>query len=138
MKIEKLILSNFRSYKDEIQIDFADMNVFVGRNDIGKSTILEALDIFLNEGKGVVKVDKDDLNKQAEAEGNTDILIGVVFSELPATLTIDATNPTSLKDEYLLNQDGKLEIIKKYPNGVKKRSLSKPIIQPILIAPICF
>lgn len=125
MKIEKLILSNFRSYKDEIQIDFADMNVFVGRNDIGKSTILEALDIFLNEGKGVVKVDKDDLNKQAEAEGNTDILIGVVFSELPATLTIDATNPTSLKDEYLLNQDGKLEIIKKYPNGGKEKVFVK-------------
>jgi predicted ATP-dependent endonuclease of OLD family len=127
MKIEKLILSNFRSYKDEIQIDFADMNVFVGRNDIGKSTILEALDIFLNEGKGVVKVDKDDLNKQAEAEGNTDILIGVVFSELPATLTIDATNPTSLKDEYLLNQDvvSKLEIIKKYPNGGKEKVFVK-------------
>ena len=35
MKIEKLILSNFRSYKDEISIDFDDLNVFVGKNDIG-------------------------------------------------------------------------------------------------------
>ena len=56
MKIEKLILSNFRSFKDEIEIDFDDLNVFVGKNDIGKSTILEALDIFFNEGKGPIKI----------------------------------------------------------------------------------
>ena len=43
MKIEKLILSNFRSYKDEITINFDDLNVFVGRNDIGKSTIYRML-----------------------------------------------------------------------------------------------
>lgn len=120
MKIEKLILSNFRSYKDEIEIDFADMNVFVGRNDIGKSTILEALDIFFNENKGIIKIDKEDLNKQAEADGNKDILISVIFSRLPTTLTIDATNSTSLKDEYLLNQDGKLEIMKKFTGGKEK------------------
>ena len=79
MKIEKLILSNFRSYKDEITISFDDLNVFVGRNDIGKSTILEALDIFFNEGKGIIKMDKDDINKQAKEEGNSEIKIGVVF-----------------------------------------------------------
>lgn len=36
MKMKKLILSNFRSYKDEISIEFYDLNVFVGKNDIGK------------------------------------------------------------------------------------------------------
>lgn len=52
MKIEKLILENFRSYRDKIAIDFRKMNVFVGKNDIEKSTILEALDIFLMKIKG--------------------------------------------------------------------------------------
>lgn len=125
MKIEKLILSNFRSYNGEVSIDLNDLNVFVGKNDIGKSTVLEALDIFFNEGKGIIKVDKDDINKQAKGEGNTDIIIGVVFGELPVELTIDATNPTTLEAEYLLNQDGKLTIIKKYPNAGKEKVFVK-------------
>lgn len=125
MKIEKLTISNFRSYMSEIKIDFNDLNVFVGKNDIGKSTILEALDIFFNDGKGVIKIEKDDVNKHASADGNTEILIGVVFGNLPDELTIDATNPTTLADEYLLNRERKLEIIKKYPNGGKEKVFVK-------------
>ena len=125
MKIEKIILANFRSYKDEIEIDFDDLNVFVGRNDIGKSTILEALDIFFNENKGIIKIDKDDVNKQAKAEENTNIKIGVVFGDLPPTLTIDATNPTKLDEEYLLNRNGKLEVIKVFPNAGKEKIFVK-------------
>ncbi|WP_111978680.1 ATP-binding protein [Algibacillus agarilyticus] len=125
MKIEKIILANFRSYKDEIEIDFDDLNVFVGRNDIGKSTILEALDIFFNENKGIIKIDKDDVNKQAKAEEDTDIKIGVVFGDLPPTLTIDATNPTKLDEEYLLNKDDKLEVIKVFPNAGKEKIFVK-------------
>jgi predicted ATP-dependent endonuclease of OLD family len=125
MKIEKLILENFRSYKDEITIYFNDLNVFVGKNDIGKSTILEALDIFFNENKGIIKIDKDDVNKNAIVEGNTNVKIGIVFGELPESLTIDATNHTTLADEYLLNRDGKLEIIKQYPNAGKEKIFVK-------------
>jgi len=121
MRIEKVIISNFRSYKDQIEIDINDMNVFVGKNDIGKSTVLEALDMFFNEGKGVVKFDREDLNKQALAEDDLDIKIGVVFSELPSTLTIDTSNQTTLQDEYLLNSEGYLEVHKKYPNGGKEK-----------------
>lgn len=121
MKIEKIRLTNFRSYKDEITIDLNDLNVFVGKNDSGKSTILEALDIFFNENKGSIKIDKEDVNKDASNEGNTEIKISVVFGELPDSLTIDTTNPTSFEDEHLLTQDGKLEVIKKYPNAGKEK-----------------
>lgn len=117
MKLEKVTLANFRCYKDPITIDLNDLSVFVGRNDAGKSTILEALDIFFNDNKGTIKIDKDDINKQALAEGSTEIRIEVVFGELPDSITIDATNPTTLDNEYLINRDGKLEIIKKYPNA---------------------
>lgn len=46
LKIKTVKLKNFRSYKDEVSIDFCDLTAFVGKNDIGKSSILEALDIF--------------------------------------------------------------------------------------------
>lgn len=125
MRIEKLVLQNFRSYKEETVIDFKDLTVFVGKNDIGKSTILEALDIFINENKGTIKIDKDDINKQALAEGNDEVKIGIVFGDLPVTLTIDTTNPTTLAEEYLLNRNGKLEIIKKFPNAGKEKVFVK-------------
>lgn len=65
MKLKTIKIKNFRSYKEEVVIEFGDLTAFVGKNDIGKSTILEALDVFFNEGKGVVKIDKDDINKTA-------------------------------------------------------------------------
>jgi len=125
MKIKQIKLKNFRAYKEETIIDFSDLNVFVGKNDIGKSTILEALDIFFNENKGVIKIDKDDISKKGKEEGNTEIRISVVFEDLPETLTIDSTNPTTLSEEYLLNSDDYLEIIKKYPNAGKEKVFIK-------------
>lgn len=65
MKIKSVKVKNFRGYKDETKIDFDDLTVFVGKNDVGKSTILEALDIFFNDGNGVIKLDKSDLNISA-------------------------------------------------------------------------
>lgn len=117
MKLIKLRLENFRSYKDEVTVNLDDLTVFVGKNDIGKSTILEALDIFFNDNKGAVKLDKDDINKSALAEGDNVISITAVFSELPASIVIDTTNETSFDAEYLLSVEGNLEITKKYPNA---------------------
>ncbi len=117
MKIKTLKLRNFRSYKDEVSIDFGDLTSFVGKNDIGKSTVLEALDIFFNDGKGIIKLDKDDINKQAISENDNEIMITVCFEDLPESIIIDSTNDTSLQAEYLLNSSNQLEIIKKYPNA---------------------
>ena len=83
MKLIKLKIKNFRGYKDEVSVDIDNLTVIVGKNDIGKSTILEALDVFFNEGKGIVKLDKDDINKSSLVEGNKDIYITAVFTDLP-------------------------------------------------------
>ncbi len=115
MQLDQLFIENFRSYKERVIIEISSLTVFIGRNDIGKSTILEALDIFFNEGKGLIKIDKEDVNKDSMSNGDSEIIIGAIFSDLPNNLTIDATNSTTLADEFLLNKDGKLEIIKRFP-----------------------
>lgn len=107
MKLNKLKLKNFRSYSQETEIDVSDLNVIIGRNDVGKSTILEALDIFFNG-----KPDKDDLCISNE---NSQIEITCVFDDLPDNLILDDTIETSLKEEFLLNSSNKLEIKKKFP-----------------------
>ena len=125
MKISKIKIQNFRGYHQETIMDINNLTVFVGKNDVGKSTVLEVLDIFFNEGKGVVKIDKEDINKQGAANGNKDIVISVIFEDLPEKLVIDSTNSTVLADEYLLNNDGKLEVVKRYPNAAGEKVLIK-------------
>ena len=107
MKLNKLKLKNFRSYSQETEIDISDLNVIIGKNDVGKSSILEALDIFFNG-----KPDKNDLCIEND---NSRIEITCVFSDLPEQLILDDTIVTSLSDEYLLNSDDKLEIKKSFP-----------------------
>ena len=105
MILKKLILNNFRAYKN-IEIEFDNkLNVVIGQNDIGKSTILEALEIFFNND--TVKIDISDYNVYAT---DNIMSIGCVFEiEKDKEYIID-TIPTNLENEYLLNENGLLEI----------------------------
>jgi predicted ATP-dependent endonuclease of OLD family len=122
MKIKSIKIENFRGYKNEVCVDFDTFTAFVGRNDVGKSTVMEALDIFFYDGKGLIKLDKDDINKEGKKEGKNDVKISVCFTELPSTVIIDESNETTLQSEYLLNSQGDLEIIKLYKNAATTAS----------------
>lgn len=117
MKIKKVILEDFRSFYGKVEVSLDDLTVFIGKNDVGKSSILEGIDIFINEGKGSVSIDDNDLNQRAKNEGKEVFKIGIVFKDIPNNIIIDSTNPTNLKDEYLLNKDGDLEIWKTFKRG---------------------
>lgn len=125
MKIQKVILENFRAFYGLHPILINNLTALIGKNDQGKSSVLEALDIFINDGKGTVKVKVDDLNVKAKNEGKDNFRIGVVFSEFPEEVTIDASNPTNLKDEFLLNNEGYLEVWKSFKNGNLKETRIK-------------
>lgn len=110
MKLTKISLQNFRGYKNKTDITFTNgLTAITGRNDVGKSTILEALEIFFNNK--TVKIDPSD--KSVFSDSN-EVTISCTFDSLPAELIIDDNYPTSYSAEYLLNSDGHLEIHKKY------------------------
>jgi len=113
MKLAAVILENFRGYREPTRIEIdEDLTAFIGKNDAGKSTILEALEIFFNDGKP----------EQGDAcvHGNAkEIRIGCAFLELPDTLILDSAASTSLAAEYLLNEVDELEIIKAWDSSVK-------------------
>lgn len=117
MKLKEVRIRNFRGYKDEISITFDDLTTLVGRNDAGKSTILDALDIFLNDGAP----DKDDACKFGNPK---DLTITCIFSDLPETVVLDQTAKTSFEAEYLTNQQGMLEIQKTFNGELEKPKLS--------------
>jgi predicted ATPase len=107
MLIKAIILENFRAYKTRTVIPASDLTVFIGKNDSGKSTILEALDIFFESG--TVKIESADASKGGDPKN---VRIAVIFTELPPQLVLDSNAVTTLANEYLLNADGNLEIHK--------------------------
>jgi len=125
-------LENFRGY-NKAEINFDDnMNVIIGRNDIGKSTILEALELFINgeDRDCQIKIDPDDCNILSE---NKKIIIGACFKiRKDEQIVIDSTNPTNLSEEYLLNSEGLLEIHKVY--DCSKQKINKTDIKTYIIA----
>lgn len=113
MKLEKLIIENFRGYQGRTEIVLDDLTALIGRNDVGKTTVLDALGVFF--GHKLCKYDVSD--KCVYSEDNDDVKIGCVFSGVPENLVIDATSETTLNDEYLLNEDGLLELHKIFKKG---------------------
>ncbi len=109
MKLDKVKIKNFRGYQTETEIPISDLTAFIGRNDAGKSSVLEALEIFFNNS--IVKCEREDLNIEAD---NSLIEITCLFSDFPDEIVIDAANPTTLIAEKLLNAEGQLEIKKVY------------------------
>lgn len=114
MKLAAVVLENFRGYCHSTRIEIDDLTAFIGKNDTGKSTILEALDIFFNDGKP----DQGDACVHS-TDTTTTIRIGCAFTSLPTEIVLDAAATTSLADEYLLNEKGELEIVKEWDTSAK-------------------
>lgn len=126
MQLHSVTIKNFRGYDDPVTIEFDKLTAFVGKNDVGKSSIVDALDLFFN-GKEAASgaFEEGDINI-SNAQARIPAEISVCFSDVPQSLVIDSSNPTNLKSEYLLNKDGFLEVCKKFSIG---RSLPQTIIR---------
>jgi energy-coupling factor transporter ATP-binding protein EcfA2 len=104
MRLVRLKVTNFRCFREETAVAIGDITALVGKNDSGKSSLFDALEIFFNGAP-----ESDDLCVHGS---DATVRIACVFDDLPADLVIDAQHPTSLDSEYLLNADGQLEIVK--------------------------
>lgn len=116
MKLRKIIIEGFRGYADRVDIPVEDLTAIVGKNDAGKSSILEALEIFFNSS--TVKMDADDACKAKHVDAKK-VRIGCVFDDLPSELVLDSSCETTLAQEELLNGDGHLEIHKVFDCSLK-------------------
>lgn len=115
MRLNRLSVSNFRCYGNELSADFGDLTAFIGKNDIGKSTLLEALEIFFNSE--TIKADIADRNIYS----NEDCFSLICeFSDLPPSLTLDAGAETDLASEYLVTSQSALRIKQNFNCGNKK------------------
>ena len=105
MKIVKLIVSNYRGIRDSTEITFNDFTCIVGKNDVGKSTILKAIDAFLNDTAISI------FDKNYESESNL-ISMDIVFDNADVEIELDDTIKTTFKNEELTDTNGCLRIRK--------------------------
>lgn len=109
MRLIAVTLKNFRGYRDATEVAFDRLTTLIGRNDVGKSSVLEALEIFFNND--TVKIDPSDCHV-SDAGGTVEITCA--FGDLPGDFVLDAQAQTSLAREYLLDADGLLRVKKTF------------------------
>lgn len=114
MKLETVKIKNFRCYKEEISIPISNLTAIIAKNDVGKSSILEALDAFFN----TEKLDSGD--RSAGLRNTDDVEITCILKDIPDRFIIDSDNLISPRSEYLLSPDGHLEIKKVFSGASLK------------------
>jgi len=115
IKLEKIAISGFKGISERVEIPAKDFNVIVGKNDAGKSTVLRALDLFINGRQ-----------YQAEYLNNTTDQFSVIelyFSPNYTAIVIDENTTTTFEAEGLVDSDGYLHLTKKW-DGTKTGKIS--------------
>ena len=74
MIISRIKIKNFRAIKN-LEMDFDDITIFVGPNGTGKTTVLEAIEIFFSDKK----IDKNDFYKNKTDE---EIEVSLTFKDI--------------------------------------------------------
>lgn len=112
MKIKKIIIKNFRAF-DTVEIDFADFNCIIGKNDCGKSTVFAALDWFFNNKD----LKYNDVNTNA---GHNDVSVEIHFSDV----MFSQKYPYKFFDKDFIDYNGHVCITKKVsPNSLDEKTL---------------
>lgn len=112
MKLVKIKLKNFRCYQTETEFLIDDLTAIIGKNDIGKSAILEAIDAFFNDA-----IDKSDLSNNGS---DNSVELTCYFEGIPDKVVLDSSVVTSPESEGILNCDGQLEVKKVFTFASRK------------------
>lgn len=107
MKLTEAAYENFRGIRDRVAVAYGQSSIFVGRNDAGKSTLLKGLDLFLNNSEAL----PDIANAFTDS---TTCSIELAFDGPFPDITIDEAVSTTLSDELLLDEGGRLRIRKEW------------------------
>lgn len=116
MKIEKISIKNFVALKD-ISLSCKDLTAIIGENNVGKSSILMALDTFFSVGTGGMKTGYFHKVKEGDQEKVEPIVeIGCEFIDLTdyeksEFRTRLCEDKLILQKRYSITDDGRVEVV---------------------------
>ena len=99
MKLDRIRLRNFRSYRDSGEVTLSEKTVLIGENNAGKSNVLRALHLYLNLSPTTPHTIDDSFHRNAE-----NIEIEAWFTDLDDE-EIDSF------DDYVINDELWVKII---------------------------
>jgi len=111
VRVHSICAKNYGPFGTLEKVILGPLATIIGQNDVGKSNILRALQLFF-EGR---KIETDDVHDGAPSD--EDVMIEVAFTELPETIELEDGVETTCGDEMLLDSDGFLRIRKTYPRA---------------------
>lgn len=120
MIIHSVFVENYRPFRVLEEMRLGPLSTIVGKNDVGKSNILRALQLFFLQS---AKIDESDVHDNTGPEDN--VVIEVAFTSLPENIELEEGIETTLQEEMLLDNNGHLRIRKIYPrNNLTKYSIT--------------
>jgi putative ATP-dependent endonuclease of the OLD family len=112
MKIHSIRAENFGPYNILNETKFGNFSTIVGENDSGKSHILHAIKVFLD----------DDIVEERHIHENADqderVIIEIAFADILERIEIEKGVESTFKDELLVNTEGLLRITKIYSKSL--------------------
>jgi len=102
LRVHSISLKNFGPFKSLEKFRFGHLSTIIGQNDAGKSHILLALQIFLEDAD-------IEINNIYER-----VVIEVAFTSLPDSIELEGNVKSTLRDEMLLDAKEYLRIMKTY------------------------
>ena len=124
--IKKIHIRNFRSIVDET-IDCADCNIFVGKNDAGKSNVLKALNLFFNPQQSQFSFENDFSIYHKTGLRHAEEIVIELTIEIPSSFT----DKGELRWKRVWRFDGYRSDLEKFSKTFKPRSRTKMFLNNI-------
>lgn len=112
MRVHSILAKNYRPFKVLEEMRLGPLATIVGQNDVGKSNILRAIQLFFQSRP---KIEESDVHDSANSDDN--VAIEVAFTSLPEKIELEEGIETTLQDEMLVDADSYLRIRKTYPRS---------------------
>lgn len=116
MKLVAIIIDNFQGIATRSRVDLQLFNVLIGRNDVGKSTILKALDLFLNGRSPTFELSNVGVDSGL-------ITIELILDSQNQEVIFDENILTTFESEEIVNPEGHVHIKKVWDTS---KSRAKP------------
>ncbi len=118
MRLHSMRVTNLGPFFGNHEVRFGNLPTIVGKNDTGKSHLLNALGIFFEEES----LEPSAVNSSTSPDDS--VVIDISFASLPNEVELEKDVKTSLAEEMLVDSNGFLRIKKTY----SQKNLKKPTI----------